>query len=117
MFRRFAAALAATLVVVLIAGCSNSNSDEECGGFIKSASQLGNDFSASGTVNKGQPILTLTGNGRTFTLASDNYGPTYADFDVTGIPKGVYSATWVISCDDGSGQKPLSNSVPTMTIQ
>jgi hypothetical protein len=103
---------------VLSAGCgAKSSSDTACAETINSATQTGNTVTAKGSFKGGQPLLRLTqGTGDYFATPISNTDDT-AMFDITGIPKGAYTATWDISCYDSEDAPFVRPFVPTFTIK
>ena len=102
--------------VFAAAACSNNGGS--CSGEVDTAAQIGNTFHVAGNFQNGQPVLTLTMNGTSTVIAASTNTVDQAEFDITGLAKGVYSASWEMSCYNESGTKPIgTNHVPTMTIQ
>lgn len=115
---RYLAVLVAAAATLNLACSSSSDDDSDsCDGSVDSAEQTGNTFTADGKFSNGQPILSLTAGGVTHTIPATDYDNGSATFDITGLPKGAYSATWYISCDDDSGEQTMSSDVPTVTIK
>ena len=102
--------------VTVAAGCS-SNSSESCRGTVSTVTQTGNTLDAKGSYNDGQPVLVLSQNGTNIrTINASTTNDNDATFDVTGLAKGAYTATWTMACELG-GSATVTSSVPTITIQ
>jgi hypothetical protein len=108
--------VAAAAAFVMASGCS-SNSSESCRGTVSTVTQTGNTLDAKGSYNDGQPVLMLSQNGNSIrTVNASTTDDNDATFDITGLAKGVYTATWTMSCELG-GSATVTSSVPTITIQ
>jgi hypothetical protein len=96
--------------------CGKAEEPSGCFGDVKSLGQVGTTLVANGTFKEGQPILTLTGNGRTETIAANDYNSATAFFNIVGIPTGTYTVSLDMSCDKG-GKADVTTEVTTITIQ
>jgi len=86
-----------------------------CSETIDKVTQSRNTLTATGDFNTGgQPILTLQKGTSSQVITSSGHDLTTATFDITGIPPGVYTATWDLSCD---GIPDVTSHVSTITIQ
>ncbi len=100
----------------MAAGCSSSSS-ESCHGSVSTVTQTGNTLDAKGSYNDGQPVLVLSQNGNTIrTIDASTTDDNDATFDITGLAKGTYTATWTMACELG-GSAAVTSSVPTITIE
>ena len=115
MVTRIARRVAVPLIVAALAACNNNGGT--CAGEVNSAAQDGNKFIASGNFRNGQPVLTLTRNGANTVIAASTTTIDVAEFDIGGLPKGVYSASWEMSCYNEDGTATVTSHVPTITIQ
>ena len=80
-------------------GCS-SNAGEDCRATISTVTQTGNTLDAKGSYTDGQPVLMLSQNGMSIrTIDAATTDDNDATFDITGLAKGAYSATWTMSCE------------------
>lgn len=116
MGRMVAQRIALACAALALASCNNNGGG--CTGEAITAAQIGKTLHVSGNFQNGQPVMTLSGTGFTTVIAATTNTGTDAEFDLTGVPTGAWTATWEISCFDGSGTHPFkTNRVPTVTVQ
>lgn len=115
-FRSLLATLASAAVLTL-AGCSESATmAENCGGSVASAAVDGSTLTAAGTFNNGQPIVELSMGDAHHDYPATDYNNTSATFDLTGLPAGTYTVSWLISCNEGGEQTLNGSKVTSITI-
>ena len=111
--------LQALLLGAALAGMSCHSDDTlagGCSGSVASETQQGNTINATGSFKGGQPIMRLTQNGVNRQIPAGNYNNGSASFDITGVAKGTYTVTWILSCDNGDGEVVMTSGVTTITI-
>lgn len=115
---RIVAAGLLTAAAAGLIGCGSETtlSDPDCGGSVTSASVQGKTVSAAGSFKGGQPIIVFSMGGTNHVYPASDYGTSSATFDVTGLPAGMYSVTWEISCDNGGEQNLNGSKVTSLTI-
>jgi hypothetical protein len=99
-----------------VISCSEDNLPGGCSGNVATETQQGNAINATGSFKGGQPIMRLTQNGANQQYVAGNYDNGTASFDITGVAKGTYTVTWILSCDNGDGEVVMTSTGKNITI-
>jgi hypothetical protein len=108
--------------ILVVAALTVASCDDDdtlpggCSGHVASQIQNGNKIQILGSFADGQPIMRLTKNGVNNEIAATDYDDVGAEFDITGVAKGTYTATWILSCFNEEGEVVMTSGVTTVTI-
>lgn len=102
---------------VTVLGSCDSADELDCEARIDTVDQTGTILTAHGQFTGGQPLLRLVVGADTNVIPGQGGDPEAALFDVTGVPTGVYTVTWDISCEDANANGHVTTGVKTITIK
>jgi hypothetical protein len=87
-----------------------------CDGSVATEAQEGNKINLTGNFAGGQPIMQVTQNDVTQSFVADTYDKGTASIDITGLAKGTYTVTWILSCFNEDGEVTMTSTIKNITI-
>lgn len=94
------------LTFALLASCGEEG-DSTCSGSVDDVmAGAPGTISITGDFSAGQPIAQVPQGGGIMLYPAASYTATTATF--TGLPSGMYSVNWLLSCFDNSGQVSMT---------
>ena len=95
------------LVLGLGASCGDENDASTCSGSVDDVmSSAAGTITITGDFSAGQPIAEITQAGGIMLHPAAQYTDTTATF--TGLPTGMHTVNWLLSCFDNSGQVTMT---------
>lgn len=107
------------LVMMVACGAADADPNGCAGNFTIVSQSAANTLTLGGSYENGQPIMKLSQNGQTIanvganSVAEQGTDPT---FDITGLAKGTYLITILMSCQDANEQPNIVWTPISITI-